>query len=150
MEMDSPHCTTESVDPEWFFDVEPDEFAQLYPSGHPEGHTARSLNNERRLRAKLVCAGCPLRRDCLQEALQDSELVGVWGGYDDRERVAIRRGAVTPFLARRVERTRGPAQRPEVFAALERFRQGESLRSVMADLGVSQHSLAKAYDRIVS
>lgn len=31
-------------------------------------------------RARALCAGCPLRRECLVGALQRQETCGVWGG----------------------------------------------------------------------
>jgi WhiB family redox-sensing transcriptional regulator len=41
--------------------------------------------------AKAVCARCPVRRECLAYALQNSQLQGVWGGTSDTERRALRR-----------------------------------------------------------
>jgi WhiB family transcriptional regulator, redox-sensing transcriptional regulator len=42
---------------------------------------------------RAVCAACPVRRECLDFALADLELVGCWGGTDERERRAMRRGS---------------------------------------------------------
>lgn len=36
--------------------------------------------------AKLICNGCPLRTDCLAEALDNRIEFGVWGGMTERER----------------------------------------------------------------
>ena len=41
--------------------------------------------------AKQVCAGCPVRGECLEHALAKGERFGVWGGLSERERRAIRR-----------------------------------------------------------
>jgi WhiB family redox-sensing transcriptional regulator len=41
-----------------------------------------------------LCDGCPVRQDCLEAALADDSLVGLWGGTTDRERRELRRGAV--------------------------------------------------------
>jgi WhiB family redox-sensing transcriptional regulator len=41
--------------------------------------------------AKAVCAGCPVRTECLEYALANSERTGVWGGTSERERRALRR-----------------------------------------------------------
>lgn len=41
--------------------------------------------------AKRVCARCPVRLQCINYALADESLVGVWGGLTDRERREIRR-----------------------------------------------------------
>jgi Transcription factor WhiB len=39
-----------------------------------------------RKRAKAFCGPCPVRKECLQWALQNDEQWGVWGGLDTRER----------------------------------------------------------------
>jgi Transcription factor WhiB len=31
-------------------------------------------------RARALCAGCPVRQECLETALADSELLGLWAG----------------------------------------------------------------------
>lgn len=41
-----------------------------------------------------LCDTCPVRRDCLEEALADDSLTGLWGGTTDIERRLIRRGRV--------------------------------------------------------
>jgi len=41
--------------------------------------------------AKRICAGCPVRAQCLAFALQTNEGIGVWGGVSGRERRALRR-----------------------------------------------------------
>ena len=41
--------------------------------------------------AKRLCAGCPVRTECLAEALDNEIEWGVWGGLTERERRAILR-----------------------------------------------------------
>jgi WhiB family redox-sensing transcriptional regulator len=41
--------------------------------------------------AKLVCFGCPVRLECLSEALDHRIEFGVWGGMTERERRALLR-----------------------------------------------------------
>jgi WhiB family transcriptional regulator, redox-sensing transcriptional regulator len=45
--------------------------------------------------AKRVCASCPVRSQCLEYALANRVMNGVWGGASERERrrMARRRGA---------------------------------------------------------
>jgi WhiB family transcriptional regulator, redox-sensing transcriptional regulator len=42
-------------------------------------------------RAKTVCSGCPVRTECLAEALDNQIEWGVWGGMTERERRALLR-----------------------------------------------------------
>lgn len=42
-------------------------------------------------RAKQLCAGCPVKTECLAEALDNQIEWGVWGGMTERERRAILR-----------------------------------------------------------
>ena len=44
---------------------------------------------ESTMAAKRVCAGCEVRAECLQEALDRGERFGVWGGLSERERRAL-------------------------------------------------------------
>lgn len=43
-------------------------------------------------KARTRCAACPVRLDCLADALQWKSDFGVWGGLTERERRALRRG----------------------------------------------------------
>jgi len=56
-------------------------------------------------RAKILCGGCPIRRQCLRAALDRAEPWGVWGGE------IIESGAV---LARK--RPRGRPRKEEIAA----------------------------------
>ncbi|MDR2620296.1 MAG: WhiB family transcriptional regulator [Propionibacteriaceae bacterium] len=42
-------------------------------------------------RAKNICFGCPVRANCLAEALDNRIEWGVWGGMTERERRQLRR-----------------------------------------------------------
>jgi len=42
-------------------------------------------------KAKQICAGCPVRTECLAEALDNQIEWGVWGGMTERERRALLR-----------------------------------------------------------
>lgn len=57
-------------------DADPDE---LFVSGAAQN------------RAKTVCAGCPVRTECLSDALDNRVEFGVWGGLTERERRALLR-----------------------------------------------------------
>lgn len=41
--------------------------------------------------AKAICAGCPVRTDCLDYAITYAERTGIWGGKSERERRELRR-----------------------------------------------------------
>ncbi len=42
-------------------------------------------------RAKQLCGGCPVKTECLAEALDNQIEWGVWGGMTERERRAVLR-----------------------------------------------------------
>jgi WhiB family transcriptional regulator, redox-sensing transcriptional regulator len=54
----------------------------------PDGLFVRGAEQNR---AKLVCMGCPVRTECLAEALDNRISFGVWGGMTERERRALLR-----------------------------------------------------------
>ena len=68
-------------------------------------------------RAKLVCLACPVRTECLSDALDNRVEFGVWGGMTERERRALlrRRPDVVSWRAlleqARAEHMGIPAQR---------------------------------------
>jgi WhiB family redox-sensing transcriptional regulator len=41
--------------------------------------------------ARAICAVCLVQAECLDAAMSDASLAGVWGGTNDTERVALRR-----------------------------------------------------------
>ncbi|MER6117593.1 WhiB family transcriptional regulator [Streptomyces sp. A0642] len=41
--------------------------------------------------AKAVCRACPVRRECLQWALENNQDAGVWGGLAEDERRKLKR-----------------------------------------------------------
>lgn len=67
------HAACRGCDPELFF---PDR-------GGPSTAIAAQ--------AKAICAACPVRTECLEEAIRDNEEYGVRGGMTPRERRRLRR-----------------------------------------------------------
>ena len=66
---DEAVCASQRVDPDWWFAAADD----------PD-HAA----------ARTICGSCPVRRSCLAHALATGEPEGIWGGFDDSERVWLR------------------------------------------------------------
>jgi WhiB family redox-sensing transcriptional regulator len=64
-------------------------------------------------RAKRICRGCPVRTECLADALDNGNNFGVWGGMTERDRRALlrRRPEVTSWRAL-LERARDDYQQP--------------------------------------
>jgi WhiB family transcriptional regulator, redox-sensing transcriptional regulator len=56
-------------------------------------------------KALQICAGCGVRQQCLDFAMQNGEMNGVWGGTTAEERLRARRA-----LLRRARRTRQSLQ----------------------------------------
>lgn len=42
--------------------------------------------------ARRVCLACPVRAECLADALERNERFGIWGGTSERERRGLRSG----------------------------------------------------------
>ncbi|HEY1918779.1 MAG TPA: WhiB family transcriptional regulator [Streptosporangiaceae bacterium] len=63
-----------NADPDLFFPVA------------PAGPSARQI-----AQAKEVCAHCPVRRPCLEFAVETGQGFGVWGGTTEDERRTMRR-----------------------------------------------------------
>lgn len=55
---------------------------------HPDQLFVRGAEQNK---AKQLCAGCPVRTECLAEALDNQIEWGVWGGMTERERRALLR-----------------------------------------------------------
>ena len=77
-----------SADPELFFPVAQGSAA--------DGQTSSALR---------VCAGCPVRQQCLDFAMTTGEAHGIWGGTTPDERIRARRRS----MRRRKERPRPQA-----------------------------------------
>lgn len=54
--------------------------------------TAPRIRQQQILQAKEICAGCPVRQQCLDDALELGS-DGVWGGTTERERRQMRRAS---------------------------------------------------------
>lgn len=60
------------------------------PGGVPECGPGRAVTDGAgQNRAKAVCAGCPVRTECLAQALDSRIEHGIWGGMTERERRAL-------------------------------------------------------------
>jgi len=59
-----------------------------------ESHLRGPEKQKKILKAKQICAPCPVRNQCLEHALSTPEYYGVWGGFSEEERGNIlkRRG----------------------------------------------------------
>ena len=57
----------------------------------PDDSETRSERRRREAAAKSVCARCPVRNDCLNDALTSDERFGIWGGLTERERRSLAR-----------------------------------------------------------
>lgn len=51
--------------------------------------------------ARAVCAGCPVRDECLEFALATRQMDGIWGGLTETERRRVRRRRQEAARARR-------------------------------------------------
>jgi WhiB family transcriptional regulator, redox-sensing transcriptional regulator len=56
----------------------------------PDGETGQD-REIREAKAKMICARCPIREQCLTYALRNSIKHGIWGGLNREERTRERR-----------------------------------------------------------
>ena len=83
--------------------ADPDMFFPISAAGPALGQVER---------AKAICAGCRVRRECLEFALAN-QVHGVWGGTTDEDRRRLRRRLVRSGpVAGRLERQAKRGQRP--------------------------------------
>jgi WhiB family redox-sensing transcriptional regulator len=82
----APACETE--DPELFF-----------PVADTGSRVQRRMAAQQIEEAKAVCRRCPIRVQCLDEALARGEEFGVWGGLSEKERRALKRRAARQGVA---------------------------------------------------
>lgn len=54
--------------------------------------------------AKSVCAKCPVKKECLDDALARGERFGIWGGLSDRERRKLENRAPDPIKSERMKK----------------------------------------------
>ena len=64
--------------------ADPDLFFPVSGQGPAEKQIAR---------AKMICAGCGVRRECLEFALAHDQTYGIWGGTTVEDRRRRRRAA---------------------------------------------------------
>ncbi len=63
----------------------------LYAACRSEDPDALFVQGAEQNRAKVICRGCPVRTECLADALDNRIEFGVWGGMTERERRALLR-----------------------------------------------------------
>jgi len=58
----------------------------------PISDAGKSL--EQIAKAKAICAGCPVWRECLASALRTQQVHGIWGGMTEEERAIARQRVI--------------------------------------------------------
>lgn len=69
---------------------------QWHQRGACKGETESFFSYEDEIvaQARAICENCPVREECLQMALAEPNLYGVWGGTTQAERRRLRRRRV--------------------------------------------------------
>ncbi|HEU5475673.1 MAG TPA: WhiB family transcriptional regulator [Actinophytocola sp.] len=96
--------------------------------------------------AKRICQPCPVRADCLAEALARPEYYGVWGGTSANERRKIRRGEAQRTLN---GQRRNPRRlEPDFDSIVEQYtRAGHTGVAIAERLGVHKRTVERARAR---
>lgn len=102
---------------------------------YPVSRDATALAREVR-RAKAICAGCPVRSECLSDALDRHDVHGIWGGLGEDERRVLmqsrpgtRTGAMDAVVSSRRVRV------------AELQGRGLTTRQIAAECGVSHETI---------
>src|SRR5687768_50112 len=85
------------------------------------------VTGARQQHAKRICQGCPVRYECLAEALDGRVEWGVWGGLTESERDALLRRHPEVPSWRRLFRERRVAYRAGVVASRARTAQAAAI-----------------------
>lgn len=92
--------------------------------------------------AKQVCLRCPVREQCLREALANGEEFGIWGGRSVVERERLAHGS-TPAVVQR-----GHLIPVELEAKIKDLLTSElSQRAIALSVGVSAKTVRRVRDR---
>jgi WhiB family redox-sensing transcriptional regulator len=80
----NPYATLSGVDDAWWVDAacRVDRSDTFFP----ESRGGKPLSLRAELRAKAICARCPVQQQCLGAALRNNETTGIWGGLTPAER----------------------------------------------------------------
>jgi WhiB family redox-sensing transcriptional regulator len=80
----NPYTTVSGVDDAWWVDAacRVDRSDTFFP----ESRGGKPLSLRAELRAKAICARCPVQQQCLDTALRTKEPTGIWGGLTAAER----------------------------------------------------------------
>ena len=73
------------------------EWSQCAKPGSPNMFPSDQDRDGTRL-AQQTCRSCPVRPECLAEALERGEQYGVWGGLTTQQRTSLRRSATRKGL----------------------------------------------------
>lgn len=69
----------------------------FFPQAHGHGRGAQRALRAATETAKRICGGCPVRAQCLDEAMRRGpRTYGVWGGTTRDERLALREREAVP------------------------------------------------------
>lgn len=81
--------------------------------------------------AKEICAGCPVRGECIDFALDGGEKFGIWGGKSERERRRMRRPRSGP----------SPASTERRRQVIDMSAQGLTAGEIGRELGLSSRTV---------
>lgn len=100
----------------------------------PELFFPTATDSSRATKAKSICDVCRVATQCLEYAVANPELEGVWGGTSFRERQAIRRGSFTQGDRH---------SRPEHLRrwARQEHARGRAATDIASQLGVSDRTI---------
>lgn len=131
---------------------DPSTFDDADAFSHPELTERQlfSLNSERRLRARVICSGCPVQLECLRWALETDLNTGTAGGLSSAQRDSVRRGSPVPgLLGTRQGAEPARAGHSQGDAMVKAFVNGATILEVSQRFGTSARTVTEEARRAV-
>lgn len=120
---------------------DPDQFFPVARPGAP-------MHQPELTEPHALCQKCPVRAECLADALARGEEFGVWGGQDEHERDrTLRQHGTGAHVRRRSRLPRTPAHLPHqtVVEILARLDAEEGVTAVAAAVGISEQAARRIW-----
>lgn len=132
-------------------DKDPTNFDDVDDFTHPDLSTEErhQLARERRLRARIVCSGCPVQLSCLRWSLEQKIPDGVYGGLSSNERKNLRRGRDPLRVATPRDKTNPASAHRSTDQIVRSFMGGSTVEELVEEYGTVRQVVLRAINQAV-